>query len=131
MEGARSGTEEAVRFETEVGIQARFAGRIVEAAQSLDFEVDQNLAVVGETGTAFVGKAVVAGHKVEERRNRTSFEVYLQMVFAVAAAGEDSLASQPCPALLVQDRCTGSPNDSHNCLDSDPSLGSDCLAPSH
>ena len=94
----RSGIEEAVvRFETEVESQARFAGEIVEVAQTLDFEADQNLAVAGEKETAVVGKAVVAGHKVEERQNRMSFEGCLQMVLAVAAAaGEDSLASQPC-----------------------------------
>lgn len=91
-----------VRFEIEVESQARFAGEIAEVAQTLDLELDQNLAVAGGKKTAVVGKAVVAGHKVEERQNRTSFEGCLQMVLVVAAAaGEDNLASQPCRNLLV------------------------------
>ena len=101
MEGDHSGTEEAVHFEIEVGSQAHFAGGIVEAAQTLDSEVDQNLAVVGEMETAVVNKAVVAERKVEERQNKKSLEAKLQMVSAVAAAAEDSLASQPCRNLLV------------------------------
>ena len=46
MEGDRSGTEEVDHSETEVESQARPVGEIVEAAQTLDFEVVQNPAVV-------------------------------------------------------------------------------------
>lgn len=97
----RSGIEEAVRSEIEVESRAHLAGGIVEAAQSLDLEVDQSCAVVGEMETAIVGRAVIAERKVEERQSKTSFEVGLQMAVA-AAAGEDSLASQPCRIVLVQ-----------------------------
>ena len=62
--------------------------------------MDQNPAVVGETGTAVVGKAVVVERKVEEKQNRTNFGVCLQTAI-VAAVAEDSLASQPSRALLV------------------------------
>lgn len=72
MEGDRSGTEVAVHFEIEVESQAHFAGGIVEAAQILDFEVGQNLAVVGEMENVIVDKMIVAEHKVEGRQNRTS-----------------------------------------------------------
>lgn len=114
MEEGCSEIEEAVHSEIGVESPARLAGGIAEAAQSLDFEVDQNSAVAEEMETAVVERAVVAERKVEERQNRTSFEVGLQKAFAVvAAAGEDNLASR------------------HSCQDSDPSLGSDCLAPSH
>ena len=55
--------------------------------------------------TAIVDRAVVAERKAEEMQNRTSFEVDLQMAFAVAAAaGVDSLASQPRRIFLVQVR---------------------------
>ena len=101
MEWNHSETEEAAHFEIEVESQGRFAGEIVEAAQKLDSAVDQNPAVVGGTETAIAERVVVAGRKVEERQNRTSFEAELQTAFAVAAAVGDSLASQPCPKLLV------------------------------
>ena len=99
----RSGTEEAaVRFGIEAESQARFAAEIVEVARTLDFEVDRNPAVAEGKEIAVVGKVVVAGHKAGERQNRTSFEGCLQTVLAVAAAaGEDSLASQPCRNLSV------------------------------
>lgn len=95
MEGDRSGTEGAVHFEMEVESQARFEGEIVEAAQTLDLEVDQNLAVVGEMENAIVDKVTAAEHKVEGRQSRTSLEGKIQMVSAVAAAVGGSLASQP------------------------------------
>ena len=100
MEEDRSGTEEADHSETEVESRARPAGGIVEAAQTLDFEVVQNSAVVGEMEIAIVGRVVFADRTVEERRNRTNFGVELQMAFA-AAAGKDSPANQPCRNLLV------------------------------
>lgn len=102
MEEDRSGIEEAVHSGIEVENWARLAEGIVEAAQTLDFEGDQNSAAVGETGTAVVDRAVVAERKVEERQNKTSFEVDLQMEIAAAAAGEDSLASRPGQSLSVQ-----------------------------
>ena len=74
MEGSHFGTEEGVRLETEIESQGRFAEETVEAAQTLDLEVDQSLAAVEEMESAAAGKAVVAERKVEERRNRTDFE---------------------------------------------------------
>lgn len=109
--GDHSGTEEAAHFEIGVGRLARFAVQIEEAAQTLDSEVDQSPAVVEETESAVAEKAVVAEGRIEEKQNRTNFQVHHRMAFAVAAAGEESLASQ------------------HNCPDSDPNLGSVCLAP--
>lgn len=102
MEEGRSGTEEAVRFETEVESRGRPVGGIVEAAQTLDFEVDQNSAVAGEKATAVVDRAAVAERKAEETQSTTNFEADLQMAFAVAAAGEESLVSRPDRSLLVQ-----------------------------
>lgn len=102
-EEGRFGTEEVVHSEIGVESPARLAGETVEAAQTLDFEVDQSSAVVGEMETAIVDKAVVAERKAEGRQSKTSFELDLQMAFAVAAAaGEDSLANQPGRDLLVQ-----------------------------
>ena len=98
----RFGIEEAVHWEIEVESRARLAGGIVEAAQNLDLEVGQSSAVVGEMETAIVGRAVIAERKVEERQSKMSFEVGLQMAVAAAAAGEDSLASQPCRNVLIQ-----------------------------
>ncbi len=95
-EADRSGTEEVVHSETEVGSRARLVGGIVGAAQIPDLEADQNPAVVVETGIAVVEKAVVAECTVEGRQNRTSLKVHCQMAFAVAAAEEESPASQPC-----------------------------------
>ena len=100
MEEDRWGIEEAVHFETEVESRARLAEGIVEAAQKLDFEVVQSSAVAGKMEIAIVERAVSAERRVGERRNRTSFGVDLQRAFA-AAAGEDSLGSQPCRSLLV------------------------------
>lgn len=102
MEEARSGTEEAAHSGIEIESRARLAGGIVEGAQTLDSEVDQSFAAVGEMETAIVGRVVIAERKVEERQNRTNFGVDLQMAFAAAAAGEDNLASQPFRILLVQ-----------------------------
>lgn len=96
----RSRIEGAVHSETEVESRALLAGGIVEAAQTLGFEVVQNSAVAEEMVIAVVGMAVIADRTIEERRNRTNFGVDLQMAFA-AAAGKDSLASQPCRNLLV------------------------------
>ena len=94
-EGDRSGIEEADHSENEVESRARLAGEIVEAAQTVDFEVFHNSAVAGEMEIAIVGRVVFADRTVEERRYRTSFGVDLQMAF-VAVAGKDSLATQPC-----------------------------------
>lgn len=101
MEEDRSGIEEAVHSETEVESRARLVGGIAEAAQILDFEVEQKSAVAEKMETAIVEKGVVAERKVEEKQNRTSFEADLQMAFAAAAAAEDSLASRPCRHILV------------------------------
>ena len=100
MEEARSGTEEAVHSETEVGSRARLGGKIVEAAQTLEFEVEQNSAVAVEMETAVVDRVVVAERKVEERQSMMGFEVDLQMASA-AAAEEGSLASRPYQNILV------------------------------
>lgn len=115
MEEDRSGIEEAAHSGTEAESQARLAGEIVEAAQTLDFEVDQNPVVAGGKGIAIVDKVVIAERKAEEKQNRRSFVVDLQMAFAAAAAaaGEDNPVNQ------------------HNYQDSGPSLGSGCLAPCH
>ena len=104
MEKARSGTEEVAHSGIEMESRAHLAGGIVEAAQTLDFEADQNFAVVGEMETAIVGRAVIAERKVEERQNRTNFGVDLQRAFAAAAAGEDNLASQPVSNSLSPSR---------------------------
>ena len=102
-EEGRSEIEEAVHSEIGVESRARLAGEIVEAAQTPDFEEDQSSAVVGEMETAIVDKAVVAERKAEGRQSKTSFELNLQMAFAVAAAaGGDSLANQPGRDVLVQ-----------------------------
>ena len=127
----RSGTEEAVRFETGTESRGRSAGEIAEVAQMLDFEVDQTLVAAGGMETAVAEKAVAAEHMVEERQSKTSFEAELRMGFAVAAVVEGSLASQPCPNLLVTVSSMRSSNDLHSCQDSDSSLGSDCHAPCH
>ena len=74
MEEARSGNEEAVRFEIGAEIQGRFAGEIVEVAQTLDFEVDQTLAVAGGMETAVAETAIAAERRVEERQSKTNFE---------------------------------------------------------
>ena len=74
MEGGHSGNEEAVHFETEAESQGRFAGEIVEVAQTLGFEVDQTLAVAGGMETAVAGTAVAAERRVEERQSKTNFE---------------------------------------------------------
>ena len=74
VEGGHSGNEEAVRFETGAESQGHFAGEIVEAAQMLDFEVDQTLAVAGGMETAVAGTAVAAERRVEERPSKTNFE---------------------------------------------------------
>ena len=66
MEGGHSGNEEAVHFETGAESQGRFAGEIVEVAQTLDFEVDQILAVAGGMETAVAETAVAAERRVEE-----------------------------------------------------------------
>lgn len=100
MEEERSGTEEAVHSETEVGSRARLGGEIVEAAQTLEFEVEQNSAVAEEMETAVVDRAVVAERKVEERQSMLGFEMDLQMASA-AAAEEGSLASRPYQNILV------------------------------
>lgn len=98
----RSGTEEAAHSGTEAESQARLAGEIVEAAQTLDFEVDQNPVVAGGKEIAIVDRVVIAERKAEEKQNRRSFVVDLQMAFAAAAAaGEDNPASQPCRSLLA------------------------------
>lgn len=100
MEEDRSEIEEAAHSETEAENQARLAGEIAGAVQTLDFEVDQNPVVAGEMETAIVDRVVIAGRKAEGKQSRRSFAVDLQMAFA-AAAGEDNLASQPCRHLLV------------------------------
>ena len=74
MEGARSGNEVVVRFEIGAESQGRFAGEIVEVAQTLDFEVDQTLAVAGGMETAVAETAVAAERRVEERQSKTNFE---------------------------------------------------------
>lgn len=99
MEEDHSGTEEAVHSETEVGSRARLARGIVEAAQTLEFEVEQNSAVAEEMEIAVVDRAVVAERRVEERQSMMGFEVDLQM--ASAAAAEGSLASRPYRNFLV------------------------------
>ena len=101
MVGVRFETEEAAHFENGVESQAHFVVQIVGVVQTLDSEEDQILAVVEETENAAAEKAVVAEGKVEEKQNRTNFQVGHQMAFVVAAAGEESLASQPCRNLLV------------------------------
>ena len=104
MEEDHSGTEEAVRFEIGTESQGRFAGEIVEVAQTLDFEADQTLAVAGGMETALAEKAVAADYRVEERQSKMNFEAQLQMAFAVAAVVEGSLASQPIRSPLVSVR---------------------------
>ena len=74
MEEDRSGTEEAVRFEIGTESQGRFAGEIVEVAQTLDFEADQTLAVAGGMEAAVAEKVVAADYRVEERQSKMNFE---------------------------------------------------------
>ena len=96
MEGGHFETEEAVHSGIEAESPVRLAGGTVEAPQTPGLEVDQNLAVVGETEIVIAEKEVVAGDKIEERQSRTNFEVCLQKPLAVAAVLEGSLASRPC-----------------------------------
>ena len=96
MEGDHSGIEEGVRFGTGAESRGRFAGGIVEVAQTLDFESDHILAVAGGRETGIAEKVVAAECRAEERQNKMNFEALLQMAFAVAAVVEGSLASQPC-----------------------------------
>lgn len=130
MEEVRSGIEEAAHSETEVGSRAHLAGGIVEAAQTLGFEVVQNSAAAEEMAIAVVERGVIADRTVEERRNRTNSGVGLQMAFAAVAA-KDNLASQPNRNVLVQAERVTSSDDSHSYQDSGPSLDSGCLARFH
>ena len=95
MEGDHSGTEEGARFEIGAESQDHFAGEIVEVAQTLGFEEDQNLAAAGGMETAVAEKAVAAECRVGERQSKMNFEAELQMALAVAVVVEGSLVSQP------------------------------------
>ena len=74
MEEHHSGIEEAVRLETGAESQGRFAGEIAEAAQTLDLEVGQTLAVAVEMETVVAETAVAAERRVEEKQSKTNFE---------------------------------------------------------